>query len=176
MTNTTTSGLSFDALESAYSDDLIENGAWLHFVGPDGEPLYLTVGEGDKAKRVPVRARVRSMLSVKYDAHMDRLQTGASSRARKLKGEEQRRKLLLKEMKENQPKAFAALVSELENISRAALGTVSPPESDLLHFALQPKNKVWVDQVLEFAAENANFGADAEGNTPGNAEGADAAD
>lgn len=177
MTNPTTSGLSFDALESAYSDDLIENGAWLHFVGPDGEPLFIPTGQKDEKQnpiKVPVRARVRSMLSVKYDQHMDRLQTGASSRARKLKGEEARRKLLLKEMKENQPKAFAALVSELENISAGALGTVTPPESDLLHFALQPRNKVWVDQVLEFAADNANFGADAEGNTPGNADGADA--
>lgn len=166
--------LSFDALESAYDNDLIENGAWLHFTGPDGEPLFLTVGEGDKARKVPVRARVRSMLSQKYDQHMDRLQTGAASRARKLKGEEQRRKALLKEMKENQPKAFAALVAEFENISKSALGTVTPPESDLLHFALQPKNKVWVDQVLEFAADNANFGAGAADEaSPGNADGAD---
>lgn len=173
----TESAFSFDALESAFSEDLIENGAWLHFVGPDGEPLSIPTGKLDADKNpitVPVRARVRSMLSVKYDQHMDRLQTGASSRARKLKGEEARRKLLIREMKENQPKAFSALVAEFENISKAALGSVRPPESDLLHFALQPKNKVWVDQVLEFAADNANFGSEGEGASPGNDAGADA--
>ena len=158
--------MEFDALTSAYDDDRIENGAWLHFTGPDGEPLFLP-GKGDT--KLPVRVRVRSMLSTKYDLHMDRLQSGAASRARRLKGEEQRRKALLKEMKENQPKAFAALVAEFENISAAKLGAVSPPESDLLHFATQPKNKVWVDQVLEFAADNANFGAGAgDDATPGN--------
>lgn len=170
MTDETTikPGLSFDVLDDAYSADAIENGAWLHFLGPDQEPMYLTIGEGDKAKKVPVRARVRSMLSVAYDKHMDQLQTGTANKARKLKGDEARRKLLLREMKENQPKAFAALVVELENISRGALGVVSPPQSDLLHFALITKNKVWVDQVLEFAADNANFGAAA-----GNADSAD---
>lgn len=146
----------FDVLEKAYDDDLVENGSWLHFTGPDGEPMYL-----DPERTKPARARVRSMLSKKYDEHMDRLQAGATTRARKMKGEEQRRKLLLKEMKDNQPKACAALVAEFENVSVEQPGTIRPSESDLMAFATQPKNKVWVDQILEHAADNANYGADA---------------
>ena len=166
MTNTP---ISFDALESAYDEDKIENGAWMDFIGPEQEPWTITVD----GQTYQVRAKVRSMLSTKYDKHMDRMQTGAASRSRKLKGEEQRRQALLKEMKENQPKSFAALVSEMENISKARLGTIVIPESDLLHFALQPRNQKWVQQVLDYAADDANYArTDAAPAAPGNASGA----
>ena len=146
--------MEFDALTDAYNDDRLENGAWMQFTGPDGEPWFLTVAD----KKYPVRAKVRSMLSEKYDAHMDRMMEGAASRGRRLKGEHARSVALRREMKDNQPKSFAALVAEMENISKAKLGRVTPPESDLLHFAKLPKCKDWVEQALEFAADKTNFG------------------
>lgn len=148
--------MTFDVLEDAYNENLIEEGAWLHLVGPDGEPMYL---DGDKTK--PCRARVRSMLSKSYDQHMDSLLEGASNRARKLKGEFARQKMLRDEMKKQQPQSCAALVTAFDNVSRAQPGIITPGTKDLLHFALKPKNKDWVEQITKYAAENENYGGEA---------------
>lgn len=152
--------IKFDALESAYDMDKVENGAWMPFT-IDGEPRFITVA----GKKYEVRARVRSVLSSKYDAHQDKVQQSTTNRARKLKGEEARRQLFAKEMKESDPKTFSVLVAEFENVSAEALGTITPPEDDLLHFALQPRNSDWVDQVLAFARDNSNYlASDTAGN------------
>lgn len=148
--------MTFDVLEDAYNEELIEKGAWLHFVGPDGEPMYL---DGDKTK--PCRARVRSILSQAYDQHMDRLMEGASNRARKLKGEFARQKMLREEMKKQQPQSFAALVTAFDNVSRAQPGVIQPDTKDLLNFAIKPKSKDWVEQVTTYAANNENYGGEA---------------
>lgn len=152
--------LKFDALESAYDMDKVENGAWMPFT-IDGEPRSITVA----GKEYQVRAKVRSVLSTRMEEHKDKVQLQTTNRARKLKSEEQRRQLFSKEMKESEPKTFSVLIAELENVSKDALGTITPSEADLLHFALQPHNSDWMEQALAFARDNSNYlAADTEGN------------
>lgn len=147
--------MKFDVLEDAYNEDLIENGAWHHFTGPDGEPMYL-----DAEKTKPCRVRIRSILSPTYEQHMDRLLENASNRARRLKGEQAKQKLLREEMKKQQPQAFASLVTAFDNVSKAQPGIITPDTKDLLHFALKPASKDWVEQVTSFAANNENYGGE----------------
>lgn len=149
--------MTFDVLEDAYNEDLIENGAWMQFTGPDGEPMFL---DPDK-KTMPCRAKVRSLLSVAYERHMDSLMEGTANRARRLKGDQAKQKLLREEMKRQQPQAFASLVTEFDNVSKAQPGSIKPGTKDLLHFALKPKSKDWVEQVTTFAANNENYGGEA---------------
>lgn len=165
--------ISFDALDSAYDDDKIENGAWMDFIGPDGEPWQIEVD----GKKYTVGAKVRSVLSTRYDRHLDQSQTGTANKIRKLKSEEQRRQVMMKELKADQPRSFSILVAEMRNISKKQLGAIAVPESDLLHFANITKNKKWVKQALEFAEDDSNYTPDsADGATSGNVEGADPAD
>lgn len=167
--------MKFSALSKAFNDDAIEQGAWLHLVGPDGEPMYLKPHPTDpKKSEHPVRFKVRSTLSTTYEQHLDAVQKRAASQARKLKGERQRQ-AMLEELKKERPKSFAALVSEVQNIDESQPGKGgSPTYDELFAFASESQNKFWVDQALEHATDPANYGGEAapavvEGNADGEA-------
>ena len=168
--------MKFTALTKAFSADAIEEGVWLQLLGPDDEPMFLKPNADDPTlSQFPCRFRVRSVLSKAFDAAQDEQAKMAANRARRLKGAQQRN-AVMEELKKERPKNFSVLVTEVENIDTDKPGeSGKPSRSELLAFAEDPNNRFWVDQVLDFAADNRNYGGKAEDQDPTGKPSADAA-
>lgn len=151
-----TQGSKFTFVDDVVVETKLEDGVWLHLLGPDNEPLHLG---NDKTK--PVRVKVRSTASRAYEAHQDAVTRKALAENRKAKNDAQRQQAVLNQMKREGPKGFAALVVAFENTSPQALGVWVPSEDEAAAFAAEPKVKFIVDQVNAFAADQTNFGHDA---------------
>jgi hypothetical protein len=169
-----------DFLTEQFSADLIENGAWLHLLGPEGSPLFLDgperVDPEDATKTIggtkPCRFRIRSNNSEAYKKHLDDVQRRSMNQGRKAKGNKAlQQEMMLKEMKLAEPETFANIITEVENVSKARPGRHNVPYEELLKFAMDPKNKPFVDQALTFSADESNYGTDAGNAAPAGQEG-----
>lgn len=150
--------MKFTALKKVFDPDLIEEGAWLHLVDENGDPLYLEPNEDPKLSKFPCRFRVRSTLSKVFDENQDDLSKKAMNRARRLKGQAQH-DAMQDELKKESAKNFSVLVSYVENIDDEQPGEGGKAtRAELLEFALDPHNAHWVKQALTFAGDNSNYG------------------
>ncbi|AKU43440.1 tape-measure chaperone [Caulobacter phage Sansa] len=160
--------LEFDALK-VFDTDKINNGAWMQFINPvTEEPIFLD----PETQKLPSEVRVRSVKSKAFDEHLDTVQRRAVDRARAGKGKKAREEMLV-QLKKEGPESFAALVAGFRNVSKAQPGEITPPKADLVHFAKQLENKEFVDQVLEYAADDRNYGPDGEEPGKASADGED---
>lgn len=143
-----------DALEGIASSELIENGYWLHLRSPaDDEPLYMA---GDKTK--PMRALVRSYRSKAYRSKDFALQTAAIAKTRRTKSRDLD-KALAADMQKERPEKFGVLLVSLDNCSSAEPGILTPNEEEKIAMANASHLQWMVDQVMECAFTDENYGA-----------------
>lgn len=161
----------FDFVESLLADDLLEQGAFCHWLNPaTGEPLYLpgdAMADGTPNPELAVGAYVRSTSSVAYEEFEKRSTRSNVSLNRKARSEAQRQEIILAQIDKETPQKFAVLVTRFKNTSIGNPGEWVPTEAEKLEIARTPKNKAIVLQTLAFSEDTANYPA------AGNADAAD---
>lgn len=156
--------LKFDAAKSVANADLIENGAWLHLrhatlrePGSDEKKrLYLQDAKGNDLLDKPMRVKVRSARSKSFrraDIHNTTKQVAGVQRAKQADKD----RIIEEAATYERPKRFSALVIALENFSKDA-PMQTPEPQDLVVLADMGEMQWLVDQVMEFAFEDENFG------------------
>lgn len=155
--------LNLDVAARIVSGDKIAQGAWLHLTRPgDGAPIY-----ADEAGKYPARLKVRSH---RHKAFQDALYQAQAAQATSRKGRGKAPAELVRDaFQEGRPRNFSLLVLAVENLDSSQLGKVieASPE-DLMAIAQAPEHQWIVDQVMNFAFNDSNFGAeDDAGNDAG---------
>jgi hypothetical protein len=161
----------FDFLSGLVSANLIENGAFCHFLSPeDGTPLYLPGARnedtGELNPDMRVGAFVRSTSSQVYEKHLDDVTRKALAGNRKAKNNEAlKQELVVQQLKKDKPESFAVLVSRFVNTStKRPIGEWTPTNDEKLALASNPHNRWMVDQVVNFAEDISNFPTAKAGN------------
>jgi hypothetical protein len=143
-------------LTDQFSDDLVNNGAWLHLLGGDNMPLFIT--DADGKTKLPVRAKVRSQNSEYYQSYLETVARRSYGKARKAKGNAAiQEETFVNETRRAEPESFSKLLVAFENLGKPGMVTVG--EGDLLKFAMVGRNKPFVEQVLTFSSDPSNFTA-----------------
>jgi hypothetical protein len=153
----------FGFAKEILSADLIENGAFCHFRDPTtDEPLYRPgaidpeTGNIDESKRVG--AYVRSVNSKVYEEFLDRVTRKAMSQNRRAKNEAQKQEVVFQQLKAERPENFSVLVTRLVNTDPERVGEIVPTHEEKVAIVKDPHNSPFVDQVINFAQDPANYG------------------
>lgn len=150
--------MDFDILAKRVDVNAQENGAWLHLRDPhDGEPMYADPGTNAR----PCRALVRSRLS-SYFRNAD-IKMTAQNQSKLARTKLPNREAMTEEnLAKARPRWFATVLVALENCSSAKPGTVHMDEATSLEVANDPKYAWLLEQVIEFAFDDTNFGGGTE--------------
>lgn len=157
--------MDFNFLDDVANSDKIESGAWMHVTNPaTGLPWFVDANVPEPKK--PVRILVRSIRSGAYQALDAVEQRAAFSRQRSSKRIEPgvAAAQLQNTIKARRAKEFVLLTMAFENVPGNPEGVIKPDPQELLELAPQPNIQWMIDQVFEFAREDANYGADSAGN------------
>lgn len=154
----------FGALRGVVNSSAIDNGAFCHFVVPEGLPNEGTPMYLDPVKQEhPVGAIVRSVDSAHYRAKGFNIQSKAINVAQRAKANE-RDKKLEDQMMQERPLRFAALVVCFRNGGPDQKGDIVPTQDELVELGGAGDTQWMVKQVMDFAHDLANFGGESKGN------------
>jgi hypothetical protein len=160
--------LKLDVLAAVTSKDKIDNGAWLHYRSPivapgddQGPLLYRRNADGTDDVSKPVRALVRSQYSGYYRSRNLALQTVTQSRVGRSK-QDQRDEVIRKAVEMERPHQFSYLLAAFENVSSEVDGLQKPEEAELLALAQEGEYQWLVNQTMNFAFTDSNYGSGEE--------------
>lgn len=146
--------MEFDILAKRVDVNAQENGAWLHLRDPnDAEPLYAD----PEGKTRPCRALVRSRLS-SYFRNAD-IKMTAKNQSKLARTKLPDREAMTEDnLAKARPRWFATVLVALENCSSTKPEPVQMDEAACLEMANDPKYAWLLEQVIEFAFDDTNFG------------------
>lgn len=152
--------LKLDVAQRVVSANKIDAGTWMPVTMPGdaSSPVF-----ADAEGKFPAEVLVRSYRSKSFK---DRVYAANAAQASARKSTSKNMADLVREGEETgRPRNFSWLVMGMRNLDSSQLGVVViPSEEDLFALAQQPDSQWLVDQVMNHAYTDSNYGAEASGN------------